>query len=77
MKTSLRSTALASLSILALSTAPSSAIVVMISDLVPAGETNIENFFETQFTNVTQIRHSNWANFAAATTQDALNGTGA
>ena len=69
---------LASLLVLGLSTAPSSALVVMLSDLVPADSAgNIETFLSSNFTNVTEIRHSNWANFNAATTQDALNGTGA
>ncbi len=69
---------LSSLMVLALSTAPSSALVVMLSDLVPADSAgNIETFLSSNFTNVTEIRHSNWANFNAATTQDALNGTGA
>ncbi|MFP6878074.1 MAG: fibronectin type III domain-containing protein, partial [Roseibacillus sp.] len=68
--------ALASLLVLGLSTAPSSALVIMISDLVPGSGGNIETFLSTNFTNVTEIRHSNWANFNAAGTQDALNGTG-
>ena len=69
--------ALASLLVLGLSTAPSSALVIMISDLVPGSGGNIETFLSTNFTNVTEIRHANYANFAAAGTQDALNGTGA
>ena len=78
MKTHNKLGALASLLVLGLSTAPSSALVIMISDLVPADSAgNIETFFSTNFTNVTEIRHSNWANFNAAGTQDALNGTGA
>ena len=69
---------LSSLLVLGLSTAPSSALVIMLSDLVPADSAgNIETFLSTNFTNVTEIRHSNWANFNAAGTQDALNGTGA
>ena len=68
---------LSSLLVLGLSTAPSSALVIMLSDLVPADSAgNIETFLSTNFTNVTEIRHSNWANFNAAGTQDALNGTG-
>ena len=69
--------ALASLLVLGLSAAPSSALVIMLSDLVPGSGGNIETFLSTNFTNVTEIRHSNWANFNAAGTQDALNGTGA
>ena len=68
---------LSSLMVLGLSTAPSSALVIMISDLVPGTGGNIETFFSTNFTNVTEIRHANYANFNAAGTQDALNGTGA
>ena len=78
MKTHNKLGALSSLLVLGLSTAPSSALVIMLSDLAPSGSAgNIETFFSTNFTNVTEIRHSNWANFNAAGTQDALNGTGA
>lgn len=69
-------TYLASATAMALSAAPSSAIVVMISDLTPAGAP-IEDFFNDNFTNVTEIRHGNFANFSAPASQDALNGTGA
>lgn len=63
---------------LALSCAPSSAIVIVLSDLVPAGATSpIETFLNNNFSNVTEIRHANYANNGAAATQDALNGTGA
>ncbi|MGC6463999.1 MAG: PEP-CTERM sorting domain-containing protein [Akkermansiaceae bacterium] len=61
---------------LAASTAPSSGIVVMISDLTPSGAP-IEDFFNDNFSNITEIRHGNFANFSAAASQDALNGTGA
>ncbi|MDE0597285.1 MAG: hypothetical protein OSB65_18745, partial [Roseibacillus sp.] len=47
--------ALSSLLVLGLSTAPSSALVIMISDLVPADSAgNIETFLSTNFTNVTE-----------------------
>ena len=62
------------LSLLALTATPASALVVMISDLSPAGAP-IEDFFNNNFSNVTEIRHGNFANFANS--QDALNGTGA
>ena len=48
----------------------------MVSDLTPAGSP-IEDFFKDNFTNVTEVRHGNYANFSAAASQDALNGTGA
>lgn len=56
----------------------SSGIVVLISDLVPAGPTSsIEAFLAANFTNVTEVRHGNYANTTLTTTQDAINGTGA
>lgn len=78
MKTHRTLTLVSSLSLLALSAAPSPAIVIVLSDLVPAGPGgSLESFLNSNFTNVTEIRHGNYANFAAAETQDALNGTGA
>jgi uncharacterized protein (TIGR03382 family) len=69
---------LAVLSVLAAGTSTSSALVVLISDLVPAGPAGaLEAFLSSNFTNVTEIRHANYANFAAAGTQDAILGTGA
>jgi hypothetical protein len=55
----------------------SSGIVILLSDGQLAGTGVLENFFLTNFNNVTQIRHGNFANFNAPATQDALNGTGA
>jgi len=52
----------------------SSAIVVMLSDLAPVGSP-LETYINNNFSNVTEIRHSNFANFAGS--QDALLGTGA
>ena len=53
----------------------------MLTDLVDpnnvAHSQNIEAFLTSNFTNVTEIRHANYANFGAAASQDALNGTGA
>ena len=46
----------------------------MLSDLAPVGSP-LETWIQSNFTNVTEIRHGNYANFAAS--QDALNGTGA
>lgn len=63
-------------SLLALAATPASALVVMISDLSPAGAP-IEDFFTGNFSNVTEIRHGDFANFSNAASQDALNGTGA
>ena len=72
-------TVISSLSLLAASAAPSSAIVVMLSDLVdpgnPAHVQNIEDYLNNNFSNVTEIRHGDWSNFAASA--DARNGTGA
>ena len=65
---------LIAITLFALSAVPCSAVVVMISDLTPAGSP-IEEFFNNNFSNVTEIRHGNYANFANS--QDALNGTGA
>ncbi|MFT6178784.1 MAG: hypothetical protein ACJAQT_003568 [Akkermansiaceae bacterium] len=62
------------ISLLALTATPASALVVMISDLSPAGAP-IEDFFSNNFSNVTEIRHGDFANFSNS--QDALNGTGA
>jgi len=75
MTTRKKLTVASSLSLLALSTAPSSALVVMISDLVPAGSA-LEGFIASNFSNVTEVRHANYANFSSAGSQDALNGTG-
>lgn len=61
---------------LALSATPSSALVVVISDLAPGGSP-LEDFFNNNFTNVTEIRHANFANSTAQASLDALNGTGA
>jgi hypothetical protein len=58
-------------------TSTSSGIVVMLSDGVAPGSGVLETFLNTNFTNVTQIRHGNYALFSATATQDALNGTGA
>lgn len=49
----------------------------MISDLSSTGAPTIADFFNNNFTNVTEIRHGNFANFSNAASQDALNGTGA
>ena len=75
MKTKGTLTLLSSLSLFALSAAPSSAIVVMLSDL--ATLPNLENFLTSNFTNVTEIRHADYSNFSSTASQDALNGTGA
>lgn len=65
-----------SLALLGFSASPSSALVVLLSDLVPADPAgNIESFFTNNFTNVTEVRHANYANFAGSA--DAINGTGA
>ena len=65
-----------SLALFGLSATPSSALVVLLSDLVPADPAgNIESFFTSNFTNVTEVRHANHANFAGSA--DARNGTGA
>jgi hypothetical protein len=50
-------------------------LVIMITDTEPAGAP-IETFFTENFTNIAEIRHGNYADFAAQATQDALNGTG-
>lgn len=55
----------------------SSAVVVLLSDGVAPGTGVLEGFLNSSFGNVTQIRHGNFALYSAATTQDALNGTGA
>ncbi|MDA7889964.1 PEP-CTERM sorting domain-containing protein [Akkermansiaceae bacterium] len=60
---------------LVLSAAPSSALVVMISDLVPAGSA-LEDFITNNFSNVTEIRHADYANSSSAGSLNALNGTG-
>lgn len=73
MKTTKNLTLASSLSLLAVSVAPSSALVVMLSDLAP-GDSLLENYINDSFSNVTEIRHGNWANFAASS--DAINGTG-
>ena len=65
-----------SLLLLAVTATSASAVVVMISDLTPAGSP-IEDFFNNNFSNVTEIRHANYANFSDPLSQDALNGTGA
>ena len=69
-------TALAcSIAVLGFCTSQSSALVVVLSDLVPSEPaSNIESFFTNNFTNVTEVRHANYANFAASA--DAINGTG-
>ncbi|MEJ6581369.1 MAG: PEP-CTERM sorting domain-containing protein [Akkermansiaceae bacterium] len=74
MKPQKKLTLLASLSAVALSTASSSALVVMLSDLAPGGSP-LESWIQSNFTNVTEIRHGNWANFAGSA--DARDGTGA
>ena len=74
MKTNRNLTLLASLSAVALSTSSSSALVVMLSDLAPAGSP-LETWIQSNFTNVTEIRHGNWAHFVNSA--DARNGTGA
>ena len=76
MKRNKKITFISSLSILAMSAGSSQALVVILSDLTPAGSP-LENFINDSFSNVTEIRHGNYANFAAVETQDALNGTGA
>lgn len=74
MKTNRKFALFSTVSLIAASTAPSSALVVMLSDLAPAGSP-LEQFFLNNFSDVTEVRHGNFANFA--TSQDALNGTGA
>jgi len=67
-------------SIVAASVLPSSGIVIVLSDLVNDAAVpvqNIENYLNSNFSNVTEIRHGNYANFADGGTQDAINGTGA
>jgi hypothetical protein len=54
----------------------SSGIVILLSDGQVTGTQQLENFLLTNFNNVTQIRHGNFALFNGAATQDALNGTG-
>jgi len=49
--------------------------IVMISDLSPAGSP-IEEFFNNNFSNITEIRHGNFADASATESLDALNGTG-
>jgi len=66
----------AALSLFAGGATTSSALVVMLSDLAPVGSP-LEAFLNANFTNVTQIRHANYALFSGAAAQDALNGTGA
>ncbi len=64
--------------LLAAGTSTSPGVVVVLSDLVPADPGGaLESFLNDNFTNVTEIRHANYSNFAAAATQDAINGTGA
>ena len=58
-------------------TTTSSAVIVLLSDTVTPGTGVLEGFLTSSFGNVTEIRHGNFALFSAATTQDALNGTGA
>ena len=58
---------------LVLSAAPSSALVVMISDLVPAGST-LEDFITSNFSNIPEIRHADYANSSSGSL-DALNST--
>ncbi len=78
MKTKKKLTVLSTVALLAATTAPSSALIVVLSDLVPADPSgNIESFLMSNFTNVTEIRHGNYANFSSTASQDALNGTGA
>ena len=68
---------LLTLSFLALSAVSSPALVVVISDLSSgSASSTIADFFTDNFINVTEIRHGNFANFSAAASQDALNGTG-
>jgi len=76
MKTNKTLPLVPALAILGASIVPSSALVVMISDLTPSGSP-IEEFFNNNFSNITEIRHGNYADAAAATSLDALNGTGA
>jgi hypothetical protein len=60
------------------STVPSPGVVVVLSDTQAAGPAGIlESFLNTNFINVTEIRHGNFALFSGAGAQDALNGTGA
>lgn len=59
-------------------TSASSGVVILLSDTVAPGPGGVlETFFNTSFSNVTQIRHANFANFASQATQDALLGAGA
>ncbi len=64
------------LSLFAFAATPASALVIMISDLSPAGAP-IEAWFTDNFSNVTEVRHGDFANFSNAASQEALNGTGA
>lgn len=58
------------------SVASSQALVVVLSDTEAVGS-DVENYLNSNFLNIDEIRHGNFANFANAGTQDALNGTGA
>lgn len=59
-------------------TATSPGVVILLSDTQAPGPAGVlETFLTTNFNNVTEIRHANFALFSAAATQDALNGTGA
>jgi len=50
-----------------------SAFVVMVSDL---GGSDIPDFLNANFTNITEVRQGNFADLSASASQDALNGTG-
>ena len=60
---------------LLLATTTSQGIVVMLSDTEPPGA-ELETWISANFTNVTEIRHGNYADFSATASQDALLGTG-
>ncbi|MDA7881400.1 PEP-CTERM sorting domain-containing protein [Akkermansiaceae bacterium] len=72
MKTTHKFTLISSL--LAASAMSSSGIIILVSDTETTSE--IDDFLNANFTNVTEIRNADYANFADPATQDALNGTG-
>lgn len=65
-----------SIGAVAATTLPASALVVVLSDTQPSGSA-LENYINSNFSNVTEIRHADYSDFNATTTQDAINGTGA
>ena len=75
MNTRRQLTAFLCISFIALTVAPSSALVVVICDRTPVGRP-IEDLFRNNFSNVTEIRHGDYSSFSAQASQDALLGTG-